>query len=119
MVGSHLAVGRRIMRSLEPQTARLPQNEEPDGLRRDVCSGAWTRTKDLRVMSPTSCHCSTPQLQETLYPFRSIRQMPRRQGAPQQGRALAGLDQASVARRALTRIVSEPSLGCNWQTPRS
>ncbi len=23
-------------------------------------SGAWIRTKDLRVMSPTSCHCSTP-----------------------------------------------------------
>ncbi len=24
-------------------------------------SGAWIRTKDLRVMSPTSCHCSTPR----------------------------------------------------------
>jgi hypothetical protein len=23
-------------------------------------SGAWIRTKDLRVMSPTSYHCSTP-----------------------------------------------------------
>ena len=23
-------------------------------------SGAWIRTKDLRVMSPSSCHCSTP-----------------------------------------------------------
>ena len=23
-------------------------------------SGGWTRTNDLRVMSPTSCHCSTP-----------------------------------------------------------
>ena len=25
-----------------------------------VSSGAWIRTKDLRVMSPTSCHCSSP-----------------------------------------------------------
>ena len=24
-------------------------------------SGGWTRTNDLRVMSPTSCHCSTPR----------------------------------------------------------
>src|SRR5256885_6016788 len=24
--------------------------------------GAWIRTKDLRVMSPTSCRCSTPRL---------------------------------------------------------
>src|SRR6266571_5119698 len=28
--------------------------------------GAWIRTKDLRVMSPTSCRCSTPRLR--LYP---------------------------------------------------
>ena len=26
-----------------------------------VSSGARTRTWDLRVMSPTSCHCSTPR----------------------------------------------------------
>ena len=32
---------------------------ERDG-RLDNSSGAWTRTTDLRVMSPTSCHCSTP-----------------------------------------------------------
>src|SRR5256886_5206255 len=25
--------------------------------------GAWIRTKDLRVMSPTSCRCSTPRFQ--------------------------------------------------------
>ena len=24
-------------------------------------SGGWIRTNDLRVMSPTSCHCSTPR----------------------------------------------------------
>ena len=24
-------------------------------------SGEWIRTTDLRVMSPTSCHCSTPR----------------------------------------------------------
>ena len=28
--------------------------------RLDNSSGAWIRTKDLRVMSPSSCHCSTP-----------------------------------------------------------
>ena len=28
----------------------------------DGCgSGGWIRTTDLRVMSPTSCHCSTPR----------------------------------------------------------
>src|SRR5829696_9394378 len=27
-------------------------------------SGGWIRTTDLRVMSPTSCHCSTPRQQE-------------------------------------------------------
>ena len=26
-----------------------------------VGSGGWIRTIDLRVMSPTSCHCSTPR----------------------------------------------------------
>src|SRR5579871_4835786 len=31
----------------------------------DGC-GAWIRTKDLRVMSPTSCRCSTPR--RPLYP---------------------------------------------------
>ena len=25
-----------------------------------VGCGGWIRTTDLRVMSPTSCHCSTP-----------------------------------------------------------
>ena len=28
--------------------------------RLDNSSGAQIRTEDLRVMSPTSCHCSTP-----------------------------------------------------------
>ena len=26
-----------------------------------LSSGGWIRTNDLRVMSPTSYHCSTPQ----------------------------------------------------------
>src|SRR5262245_34512114 len=26
-----------------------------------IGSGGWIRTTDLRVMSPTSCHCSTPR----------------------------------------------------------
>src|SRR5215211_2469118 len=26
-----------------------------------IGSGGWIRTIDLRVMSPTSCHCSTPR----------------------------------------------------------
>ena len=33
-------------------------------------SGGWIRTTDLRVMSPTSCHCSTPrQLPAPVMPF--------------------------------------------------
>src|SRR5579875_2875029 len=35
-------------------------------------SGGWIRTNDLRVMSPTSCHCSTPH-QEYAHIYR-IRQ---------------------------------------------
>ncbi len=34
---------------------RRPHNRRNDG------SGGWIRTNDLRVMSPTSCHCSTPR----------------------------------------------------------
>ena len=26
-----------------------------------LCCGSWTRTNDLRVMSPTSYHCSIPR----------------------------------------------------------
>src|SRR5438309_10808442 len=33
---------------------------------RGIGCGAWIRTKDLRVMSPTSCRCSTPRSE--LYP---------------------------------------------------
>jgi hypothetical protein len=37
-------------------------NNEKDTLSSvfDLGSGEWIRTTDLRVMSPTSCHCSTP-----------------------------------------------------------
>ena len=44
-------------------TAVRQANEkpEPDGLWFTLSSGGWTRTSDLRVMSPTSCHCSTPR----------------------------------------------------------
>ena len=31
-------------------------------------SGEWIRTTDLRVMSPTSCHCSTPHQVYTIIP---------------------------------------------------
>ena len=36
-------------------------------------SGGWIRTNDLRVMSPTSCHCSTPRRnkQSAFSPHRS------------------------------------------------
>src|SRR5438105_13586939 len=37
----------------------------PGGWESGGC-GAWIRTKDLRVMSPTSCRCSTPRFE--LYP---------------------------------------------------
>jgi hypothetical protein len=37
-------------------------------------SGDWIRTNDLRVMSPTSCLCSTPHQWSKLYHFTLIRQ---------------------------------------------
>src|SRR5579859_3397926 len=38
-------------------------------------SGEWIRTTDLRVMSPTSYHCSTPRRQTRVYatPARKVR----------------------------------------------
>ncbi len=39
---------------------RVNEKPEPDGLWFLFSSGEWIRTTDLRVMSPTSCHCSTP-----------------------------------------------------------
>ena len=36
-------------------------------------SGGWIRTTDLRVMSPTSCHCSTPRQVEGRVDLRSQR----------------------------------------------
>ena len=36
------------------------EKPEPDGLWFTLSSGEWIRTTDLRVMSPTSCLCSTP-----------------------------------------------------------
>src|SRR5437879_16344 len=48
--------------------------------------GAWIRTKDLRVMSPTSCRCSTPRLE--LYPQPS---RPQREGDGDAGTAGVGL----------------------------
>ena len=43
-------------------------------------SGGWIRTIDLRVMSPTSCHCSTPRCEwrTDLVSQRSYRQYLRR-----------------------------------------
>jgi hypothetical protein len=35
-------------------------------------SGAWIRTRDLRVMSPTSCLCSTPQRRTHYTPFPAL-----------------------------------------------
>ncbi len=35
-------------------------------------SGAWIRTKDLRVMSPTSYRCSTPQQWNGIIPRPSV-----------------------------------------------
>jgi hypothetical protein len=40
---------------------------ERDG-RLENSSGGWIRTNGLRVMSPTSCHCSTPQWNEHYRP---------------------------------------------------
>ena len=43
--------------------APRPTRQRPAGgrLRRGFGSGGRIRTGDLRVMSPTSCHCSTPR----------------------------------------------------------
>ena len=40
---------------------RANEKPESDGLWFLLCCGDRTRTCDLRVMSPTSCHCSTPR----------------------------------------------------------
>src|SRR6266853_2700315 len=46
-----------------PEKRKAP-NVGAFGYGRESC-GAWIRTKDLRVMSPTSCRCSTPRIQYT------------------------------------------------------
>ena len=38
-------------------------------------SGEWIRTTDLRVMSPTSCHCSTPHQEQNNTTLQQLRQV--------------------------------------------
>jgi hypothetical protein len=40
---------------------RANEKPEPNGLWFSLSSGGWIRTNDLRVMSPSSYLCSTPQ----------------------------------------------------------
>ena len=50
-----------IFGKMSTAVRRANEKPEPDGLWFTLSSGARTRTWDLRVMSPTSCHCSTPR----------------------------------------------------------
>ena len=50
-----------IFGKMSTAVRRANQKPEPDGLWFTLSSGEWIRTTDLRVMSPTSYHCSTPQ----------------------------------------------------------
>src|SRR5215212_7189546 len=55
-------------------------------------SGGWIRTIDLRVMSPTSCHCSTPRRRRTdLLSQRSYRQYLRRCDVSRPGSGWVGV----------------------------
>ena len=45
---------RLSLMGITPFMPRRHRSKEPG-------SGGWIRTTDLRVMSPTSCHCSTPR----------------------------------------------------------
>ncbi len=49
-----------IFGKMSTAARRANEKPEPDGLWFTLSSGEWIRTTDLRVMSPTSCHCSTP-----------------------------------------------------------
>ena len=49
-----------IFGKMSTAVSRVNEKPEPDGLWFSLSSGEWIRTTDLRVMSPTSCHCSTP-----------------------------------------------------------
>jgi hypothetical protein len=67
-------------------------------IRKDTCSclklgsGGWIRTIDLRVMSPTSCHCSTPRRRRTdLLSQRSYRQYLRRCDVSRPGSGWVGV----------------------------
>jgi hypothetical protein len=52
---SQLSVRLRASRSLMQGTGR------PSSVVASICCGGRIRTDDLRVMSPTSCRCSTPR----------------------------------------------------------
>src|SRR5581483_7329047 len=62
----HLALSTRNIRlfggsSLVVGRWGSPERPIPNGERITIGSGGGIRTHDLRVMSPTSCHCSTPR----------------------------------------------------------
>ena len=44
--------------------------------RLEISSGEKIRTSDLRVMSPTSCHCSTPHQEQNNTTLEQLRQVP-------------------------------------------
>ena len=52
---------RGVPASREPSVTGKGQYRQFHPMNLEDGSGGWIRTNDLRVMSPTSCHCSTPQ----------------------------------------------------------
>ena len=49
-----------VFEKISTAVRRVNEKPEPAELWFTLSSGAWIRTKDLRVMSPTSYRCSTP-----------------------------------------------------------
>ena len=88
------AVSRRT-----PGKERTPGWSGPGVLVKRVGCGEGIRTPDLRVMSPTSCRCSTPRLRRLPSIARSVKER------PAVGRALAAAAAATPERRRLHRVV--------------
>ena len=83
-----------------------------DWTRDQIGSGGWIRTTDLRVMSPTSCHCSTPRWEwrTDLVSQRSNRQYLRRCRVSRPGSGWTGVG----PRRFAHATGSGASAECMW-----
>ena len=61
-----------IFGKMSTAARRANEKPEPDGLWFTLSSGEWIRTTDLRVMSPTSFHCSTPHQELHFMTFKGL-----------------------------------------------